>query len=141
MLDKEMADKLLDIASRARENATPKRTGIRVGAALLAENGDIITGSNMELASMMSGICAERCAIAKALSEGYRKFTAIAVVADAKKVNAPCSFCRQFLIDLGLDLEVIMANGDLSEAVNMTVGELVPMPFLGMINQEQGDTE
>lgn len=139
MLDKELSEKLLKMASEARKNATPKRSGVHVGAALLADNGDIITGCNMELESFMIGICAERCAIAKALSEGYRKFQAIAIVVDTKEVNAPCSICRQYLLDLGLDLEVIMGNGDLSKTVTMTVGELVPMPFLGMIGKDKAE--
>ena len=135
-MDQKLIDNLLAQASEARKYATPKRSGFRVGAALLAKNGDIITGCNMELECFMTGICAERTAITKALSMGYREFDAIAVVGDAKEVAAPCGFCRQFLVDLGLEMPVIMANTDLSRTVTMTVSELVPMAFLGAQNME-----
>lgn len=136
LIEKELADKMLKEASEARKYATPKRSGFRVGAALLAENGDIITGCNMELQSFMIGICAERCAIAKALSMGYRSFRAIAVVADSKETAAPCGICRQYLVDMGLDFPVIMANTDMSDVRQMTVGELAPMAFLGAQQME-----
>ena len=126
-MEQKLIDRLLEEASAARKYATPKRTGFRVGAALLAENGDIITGCNMELQSFFNGICAERCAIVKALSLGYRKFKAIAVIADCKTVAAPCGFCRQFLVDLGLEMPVIMANTDKSQVEIMKVSDLVPL--------------
>lgn len=130
-LDEPTAVRLLESASQAREYATPKRTGFRVGAALLAENGEMITGCNMELASFLTGICAERCAMAKALSMGYRRFRAIAIVGDGEEAIAPCGICRQFLLDLGLDLVVLMANRDQSLVREMTTQELLPAAFLG----------
>lgn len=136
MIGKELIERMLEEASEARKYATPKRSGFRVGAALLAENGDIITGCNMELQSFMTGICAERCAISKALSMGYRDFRAIAVVADSKETAAPCGICRQFLVDMGLDFPVIMSNSDMSDVRQMTVGELMPMAFLGAQQME-----
>ena len=135
-MEQQLIEKLLSQASEARKYATPKRSGFRVGAALLAKNGDIITGCNMELECFMTGICAERTAITKALSMGYREFEAIAVVGDAKELPAPCGFCRQFLVDLGLDMPVIMGNTDLSQTRIMTVSELVPMAFKGAQNLE-----
>ena len=135
-MEQQLIEKLLSQASEARKYATPKRSGFRVGAALLAKNGDIITGCNMELECFMTGICAERTAITKALSMGYREFEAIAVVGDAKELAAPCGFCRQFLVDLGLDMPVIMGNTDLSQTRIMTVSELVPMAFKGAQNLE-----
>ena len=128
-MEQKFIDRLLEEASEARKYATPKRTGFRVGAALLAENGDIITGCNMELQSFFNGICAERCAIVKALSMGYRKFKAIAIIADCKTVAAPCGFCRQFLVDLGLEMPVIMANTDKSTVEIMKVSDLVPVSY------------
>ena len=126
-MEQKFIDRLLEEASEARKYATPKRTGFRVGAALLAENGDIITGCNMELQSFFNGICAERCAIVKALSMGYRKVKAIAIIADCKTVAAPCGFCRQFLVDLGLEMPVIMANTGKSTVESMKVSDLVPL--------------
>ena len=136
-MEQQLVEKLLAQASEARKFATPKRSGFRVGAALLAKGGDVITGANMELECFMTGICAERTAITKALSMGYREFEAIAVVCDSAEVGAPCGFCRQFLVDLGLDMPVIMANKDISKTVIMTVSELVPMAFVGAQNMER----
>ena len=136
MMEQKLINELLAQASEARKFATPKRSGFRVGAALLAKNGDIITGCNMELECFLTGICAERTAITKGLSMGYREFEAIAVVGDAKEVSAPCGFCRQFLVDLGLDMPVIMGNTDCSEVVIMKVSELVPMAFKGAKNMD-----
>lgn len=130
-LSAEMTRKLIDLAAEARHNARVPNSGFHVGAALLCEGDAIVTGCNMELAHMLESICAERCAIVKANSMGYRQFRAIAVVSDAPRPISPCSICRQTLVDFGLDWPVIMSNADASEVVTMTVGELVPFAFLG----------
>ena len=106
-------------------------SGFRVGAALLCEDGEIITGCDVELYSTRVSICAERTALVKAISIGKTKFLAIAVVSDADHPISPCAICRQFLIEFGLNMPVIMSNYDLSETVEMTIGELTPMPFIG----------
>lgn len=122
---------LLRAASEARAFARVPGSGFRVGAALLTRDGSVVTGCNVEIDSTRASICAERTALVKAVSMGHGEFIAIAVVSDADEPVAPCGFCRQFLVDFGLDIEVVMANSDLSRTVTMTSGELMPMAFLG----------
>jgi cytidine deaminase len=119
------------MAADARKNARAGRTGFHVGAELLTKSGEIITGCNLELNSTLISICAERCAICKAVSMGYEAYEALAVVSDALRPVAPCGVCRQFLIDFGLDWTIIMANASAEEISIMKVRELAPMAFLG----------
>ena len=75
---------------------------------------------------MYESICAERCAITKAISLGCREFSAIAVVSDGEYPLAPCGLCRQALIDFGTELSVIMSNPGKDRVLIMTTGELMP---------------
>ncbi|NLL91380.1 MAG: cytidine deaminase [Ruminococcaceae bacterium] len=126
-MDRETKDKLIDAAYHARFNARVPTSGFKVGAALLTKEGEIITGCNVEISSTLSSVCSERTAIVKAVSMGYDKFVAIAVVSDSDKPISPCGFCRQYLADFGKDIIVIMANRDRDKVVEMTAGELLPM--------------
>lgn len=85
-------------------------SGFRVGAALLADNGTVITGCNVESASYGLTLCAERVALVKAVSEGYVRFTAVAVVADTERLTPPCGACRQLLWEFAPDATVTLAN-------------------------------
>lgn len=125
-MDKQLARCLITAASDARKNARVPLSGFHVGAALLTKCGTVITGCNAEQGNMYESICAERCAITKAVSLGFREFTAIAVVSDAPYPLAPCGLCRQALIDYGLDLTVIMSTPDMKRVVMMTTSELLP---------------
>ena len=125
-MEYELAKKLLDAAANARLNARVPLSGFHVGAALLADNGDIITGCNAEQGNMYESICAERCAITKAVSMGYRHFTAVAVVCDGDYPLAPCGLCRHALIDFGPDITVLMSSNDQKKVVLMTTGQLMP---------------
>ena len=119
--------KLLEMAKKARENAYAPYSNFKVGAAIITEDGKIFTGANVENASYGLSICAERVALFKAVSEGYRKFKAIAVVADTDGPVSPCGACRQVLSEFG-DMDVIMANvkGDMEV---MKLSELLPESF------------
>ena len=121
-------EELITAARTARENAYAPYSGYKVGAALLADSGNVYTGCNIENASYGATICAERVAAAKAVSSGERSFPALAVVADAPEPPAPCGFCRQFLAEFGLETMVYMANlnGDIRR---MTLQELLPEAF------------
>jgi len=125
-MTRQQVEKLIYMAGEARKNARVPMSGFRVGAALLSVCGDIITGCNVELSNMYESICAERCALVKAISMGYSVFTAIAVVSDALYPISPCGFCRHTLIDYGKDIDVIMSNEDMSQIVIMTSAELLP---------------
>ena len=119
---------LITAARRAREHAHARFSNFKVGAALEAADGTIITGCNVENATYGLTICAERVAVFKAISEGHRAFTRIAVVADTAEPTPPCGACRQILWEFGGDLEVLLAN--LKEPKgSFQLKDLLPMPF------------
>ncbi len=104
-----------------------------VGAALLAKNGTVFTGCNVENAAYGPSNCAERTAVFKAVSEGVREFEAIAIAGGAdgivKDFCSPCGVCRQVLAEFcSKDFKVIMINGK-GELKTMTLGELLPESF------------
>lgn len=124
----DLAADLLAAASRAREFAVAPFSNFQVGAALLCPDGTIITGCNVENATYGLTVCAERVALFKALSEGRRKFTHVAVVADTAEPTPPCGACRQLLWEFGGDLEVILGNLK-KETGRHRLSELFPFPF------------
>ncbi len=124
---------LIQAALRARENAYAPYSGFRVGAALLAQDGTVYTGCNVECASFSVTNCAERTALFKAVSEGERHFTALAVVGgkdDTPQAEiTPCGVCRQALYEFcGGDLIVLMAQ-DEAHFTRCTLAELLPAGF------------
>ena len=122
------ARSLIAAARRARRHARAAYSEFKVGAALQAADGTIITGCNIENATYGLTICAERVAMFKALSEGHKRFTRIAIVADTAAPTPPCGPCRQILWEFGGDLEVIMA--DLRrETGRYQLSQLLPLPF------------
>ena len=122
------AKELVAVARLAAENAYVPYSAFPVGAALECPDGQVFTGCNVENAAYGSTICAERTAVCKAVSEGYRKFTRIAIWGKSDEYCAPCGACRQFLAEFGLDIEVISANGK-GEFFTASVGELLPHAF------------
>lgn len=124
-----MTDAELIAAARlAREQAYVPYSRFPVGAALLAEDGRLYTGCNIENASFGLTNCAERTAIFKMVSDGRRRFTAIAVVGDTEGPCSPCGACRQVMSEFGPDARVILTNmkGDM---VVTSVRELLPGAF------------
>ncbi|MEJ2196063.1 MAG: cytidine deaminase [Ignavibacteriaceae bacterium] len=119
---------LVEKAIEAKSNALPKYSNFFVGAALLTEDDNIYTGCNVESSSYSLTICAERNAIFKAISEGERKFKAIAVAHDHDDFISPCGACRQVISDLCGDIDVILlkANG---ETKVIKTSELLPFAF------------
>jgi cytidine deaminase len=119
---------LIVAARRARRTAVAPYSGFKVGAALEAADGTVITGCNIENATYGLTICAERVAMFKAISEGHRRFRRIAIVADARAPTPPCGACRQILWEFGGDLEIILA--DLRrETGRHQLAQLIPLPF------------
>lgn len=123
---------LLDAALAARKNAYAPYSGYRVGAALLAKDGRVFTGSNLENASYGATICAERSAFAAAVSAGVREFSAIAVAggkgAQADPVAPPCGICRQVMAEFCAgDLAVIL--GDEKNLKAYSLNEILPLSF------------
>ncbi|MDI7248398.1 MAG: cytidine deaminase [Bacillota bacterium] len=122
--------RLIELAREARERAYAPYSGFAVGAALLGRSGRVYTGCNVENASYPAGICAERCAVAKAVSEGEREFSAIAVVGDTDGPCAPCGICRQVLAEFGPDIQVVMTNLKGNVKV-VAAADLLPGAFTG----------
>lgn len=121
-------DALVAAATAARERAAAPYSNFHVGAALLAEDGRVFGGCNVESASYGLTICAERTAVVKAVSEGVRRFRAVAVVTGADEPTSPCGACRQVLWDQCRDIAVVMATtgGKLEET---TLSALIPRAF------------
>ena len=122
------SDALVAAARQARGHAVADFSHFKVGAALETDTGEIITGCNIENASYGLTICAERVAIFKALSEGKRAFTRIAVVADTPAPTPPCGACRQIIWEFCGDIDVVIAN--LTEVkTTLRMKDLLPLPF------------
>lgn len=133
-MEKEQIRSLIRKAFEARKYAYTPYSHFQVGAALLAQDGKIYTGCNIENAGYTPTNCAERTALFKAVSEGERKFAAIAIVGSMqgtvnKLVTGPCGVCRQALYEFsGPDLIVIMARTE-EDYIVTTLGELLPYGF------------
>ncbi len=118
---------LIEAAEAARLHAYAPYSHYPVGAALRTKTGRIYTGVNVENAAYPDGICAERVAVFKAVSEGEREFEAIAVVTD--NGGSPCGSCRQVLAEFGLDTRVLIAGPRGKILQSTTVGGLLPEAF------------
>lgn len=127
MLTDEQRDKLIETSLGARRWAYAPYSKYAVGAALLTSSGKVYDGVNVENAAYPTSMCAERVAVFKAVSEGEKKFTAIAVA--SSNGGTPCGACRQVLSEFGLDTQVLILNGDGNIEQESTVGELLPGAF------------
>lgn len=118
---------LIQQAIRASERAYAPYSHYHVGAALLAADGTIYTGCNVENAAYPACICGERTALVKAVSEGVRDFTAIAVA--TANGGSPCGLCRQMLYEFAPDLTVIIADFEGRVHHTYRLHELLPEGF------------
>lgn len=124
-----MEDKLLiKIAMEAREKSYSPYSNFKVGAAVYTKSGKIFTGCNIESASYSPTICAERVAVSKCISEGYKDIEKIAVVGSEKSISFPCGVCRQFILEFGRNIKIICAK-NLDSYKVYTIGELMPNGF------------
>jgi cytidine deaminase len=119
---------LVHAARFARERAIAAFSDFKVGAALETADGRIITGCNIENSTYGLTMCAERVAIFKALSEGYRSFKRIVIVADTTQPTTPCGACRQMLWEFAGDIEVILADLTNIKTTHQ-LKDLLPHPF------------
>ncbi len=122
--DQAIYRQLADAAKAAAEKAYAPYSNFFVGAAVLTEDGQVITGCNVENKVHGGSICAERTALVKAVSQGYRRFRAIAVYCKEGE-GWPCGVCRQFIREFGPDIDVIVE----SEGGNLifhSISELLP---------------
>src|SRR5450631_3118428 len=104
------SNKLVAVAAKAREGSVSPYSKFKVGAALLTQSGKIIGGANVESASYGLTCCAERVALFKALTEGEKKFAAVAVVARWDGGPMPCGACRQLLAEYAPGAKVFVAD-------------------------------
>jgi cytidine deaminase len=95
---------LIEAACAVRENAYAPYSNYLVGAAILVEDGRVFTGVNVENVSFGLSICAERTAVFKAVSEGFRKILAVAIC--TATAGSPCGACRQVLFEFSGDIPV-----------------------------------
>ncbi|SHE85684.1 MULTISPECIES: cytidine deaminase [Caloramator] len=119
---------LVEIAKQAMEKAYVPHSKFRVGAALLTSDGKVFTGCNIENATFGATNCAERTAIFKAVSEGYKNFEKIAIISDSSNYTYPCGICRQVIIEFSRDIEVICSNKN-GEYKVYKITELLPFAF------------
>jgi cytidine deaminase len=119
---------LLARARRVRERAYAPYSRFRVGAALETETGEVFVGCNVENASYGLTICAERAAVAAAVSAGHKRFRRIALSTDGALPVTPCGACRQMLAEFGMDVSVLSEAG--GEKAEWRLRELLPEPFL-----------
>ena len=133
MIDTKTAKMLLDVAIKARHGAYAPYSHFLVGAALLCEDGEIISGANVENASYGAGICAERNAIFSAVAKGKKRFTAIAIVGgrsdgEPSEEVYPCGICRQVMAEFFTpDASVIVGYGDNVKVCRFS--EILPHAF------------
>ena len=124
-----MEMKLLAAAQAARDNAYAPYSKFKVGAAVETVDGEIFTGCNIENAAYSPTNCAERTAIFKAVYEGERQFSAIAVASDSENFTAPCGICRQVLAEFcDAEMPVICINREGKYRI-LSLGELLPFAF------------
>lgn len=121
-------DILISYAKKAIGNAYAPYSGFSVGAALLSADGEVFTGCNVENSSFGATICAERCAVLKAVSEGCTSFTKIAIVSSSDDLTYPCGICRQFLSEFMEDGEVILCDSE-GNIKEYSLDTLIPFSF------------
>ena len=119
---------LIEAAKEARLQSVAPFSDFKVGAALRTDSGKVYTGCNVESASYGLTVCAERVAIWKALSEGERHFTELAVVADTDTLTPPCGTCRQIIWEFARDSKIVFANLDGRNQV-FNIRQLLPDAF------------
>jgi cytidine deaminase len=127
MLTSNARQGLVNAAIKSRQHAYAPYSRYPVGAALLAASGKVYTGVNIENAAYPAGICAERVAVFKAVSEGETQFTAIAVVTG--NGGAPCGTCRQVMAEFGLDIQIFVVDGEGTVHLETTLKDLLPHAF------------
>ena len=119
---------LIEAAQKARMQSVAPFSNFLVGAAVRTDDGKIYTGCNVESASYGLTVCAERVAIWKALSEGERHFSELAVVADTETLTPPCGTCRQIIWEFARNATIVFANLN-GQTETFHMAELLPRAF------------
>jgi cytidine deaminase len=119
---------LIEAARQARLQSVAPFSNFLVGAAVQTADGKVYTGCNVESASYGLTVCAERVAIWKALSEGERQFTQLAVVADTETLTPPCGTCRQIIWEFARGATIVFANLN-GQRETFQIADLLPRAF------------
>ncbi|AGC69019.1 cytidine deaminase Cdd [Thermoclostridium stercorarium subsp. stercorarium DSM 8532] len=124
-------DYLVRKAMEAKEKAYAPYSGFRVGAAVQTASGRVYTGCNVENSSFGATICAERTAIAKAVSEGESKIVAVAVSSDGENITYPCGICRQVISEFGNDETKVICSNKNGQYKIYEMKDILPHAFAG----------
>lgn len=127
-MSEESLQLLVKDATEARLHSVAPFSGFFVGAAVRTAEGKVYTGCNVESASYGLTVCAERVAIWKALSEGERRFTELAVVADTETLTPPCGTCRQIIWEFCRNADIVLANLR-GKRESVSIQDLLPRAF------------
>jgi len=123
---------LLGISNRVRSEAYAPYSRFAVGAALLASDGQVFTGCNVENISFGLTMCAERVAVGSAVASGSKQFELLAIVSDSAEPVVPCGACRQVLAEFAPDLRIVVSNLA-GETAEFRLTELLPSPRQGIL--------
>ena len=127
-MSEESLQELIETAKAARLRSVAPFSSFLVGAALRTEDGKVFTGCNVESASYGLTVCAERVAIWKAVSEGERHFSELAIVADTETLTPPCGTCRQIIWEFAKNATLVLGNLS-GETQIVSIKELLPRAF------------
>ena len=116
----------IEMAKESYKTSYSPYSKIKVGAALVSENGEIFEGCNIENASYGLSMCAERVALFKAVSKGQKKFTKIAI-ASSSQAASPCGACRQALSEFSPEMEMVWEEN--GKIISKKLNELLPNSF------------
>jgi cytidine deaminase len=119
---------LVKRAQAARKHSHSPFSHFRVGAAVLTASGKVYTGCNIEISTFALTVCAERTALLKAVSEGHKKFKALAIVSDENAFTPPCGACRQVIMDLAGNIDIVLGTTAGNSKI-MKMSALFPHPF------------
>ncbi len=118
---------IMEKAKEASKNSYSPYSKFKVGAALKTKSGEIFTASNVENSSYGLSMCAERIAVFKAVSEGFREFDEIAIYCDSEILFSPCGACRQVLAEFSPHIKIYYGND--SKTIETNLDELLPQMF------------
>ena len=119
-------EKLIKHALTAQNRAAAPYSQYQVGSAILTEDNTVILGCNVESKAYPTTLCAERVAIFSAIAQGYRKFSAMALVTEDGAF--PCGSCRQIIHEYAGNIPIYISNGS-NEYITQTISDLLPNPF------------
>lgn len=126
--DAREGSRLREAAFAAMENAYAPYSRFRVGAALRATTGEIISGCNVENAVYGEALCAERVAVAAAVAQGLKSFAEIAIASESDEPSPPCGSCRQTMSEFAPDL-LVTSYARNGKQATWRLGELLPEAF------------